>query len=153
VASDRAARWIGAAGGVAGFAIATVALIFSGPQGESIIIVLLCVGLGIAALFVLVGCALAATITARFAADQDHALIRLSRITPEDIFTGYALGARHRLRLLRAIGLWFPAGLLGADMLVGIPAAAFGLNQGLSALFILLYLVTGIVAARAGRRV
>jgi len=39
--------------------------------------------------------------------------------------------------------LWFPAGLIGADMLVGVPVIAFGLGQNLP---IVLYLMIGIIS-------
>lgn len=50
--------------------------------------------------------AAAARLTAKYALDQDFALVRISPLYAEDIVEGCSRAARYRLRLLWALAFW-----------------------------------------------
>jgi hypothetical protein len=106
--SETAARWLGVGSGVViGFGSGLISARFLNPDDWSIrlgsepLVVVVCLTIS----FVLSAVSMAGAIHS-----GDYALLRLSSLPAFAIVDGYTEGLLYRLRLLRAVAVWSPAG-------------------------------------------
>ena len=108
VPSPRAANWIGLAVALAGASL-TLASLLDSSLGFWVALWSALITLPTALLMLLsplMGLSTAARLTARYASAEEYALLRITHLTPDAIFDGYAEIARTEMRIGLAISRW-----------------------------------------------